>query len=270
MLDSYTTLSFLAARTRSIRLGTLVTGVTYRNVAHLGKIVATLDVLSGGRAMCGIGAAWFEREHKVYGWDFPPLRQRYALLQDALELLPLLWGPGAPRFEGRTVTVPEAICYPRPLQERVPILIGGSGERTTLRLVAQHADACNLFGDADTVRRKVEVLDRHCAEVGRPRREILVTSLSTVLAGRDRDEVAYEVDLLRGEASPEAFATSTNAATVEEHVGRFRDLADAGVQTAIVNMPNLSPAAVETFAEVIAAFPPPDRSDDGAPGRLGF
>jgi F420-dependent oxidoreductase-like protein len=258
MLDSYTTLSFLAARTRTVRLGTLVTGVTYRNVAHLGKIVATLDVLSGGRAICGIGAAWFEREHKVYGWEFPPLRERYALLEDALEVLPLLWGPGAPRFEGRAITVPVAICYPRPLQERVPIMIGGSGERKTLRLVAQYADACNVFGDAETIRHKLDVLDRHCADIGRAREEIRVTSLSTVLVGRDRDEVTYEVDRLRAEVPPEAFATRTNAGTVEDHVGRFRGLAEAGLQTAIVNMANLSPAAVETFAEVIAAFPPPD------------
>src|SRR4051794_8500645 len=103
MLDSYTTLGFLAGRTSTIRLGTLVTGVTYRNVGHLGKIVATLDVLSGGRAVCGIGAAWFEREHRAYGWDFPPAAERLARLEDALQVLPMLWGPGSPAFEGRTM-----------------------------------------------------------------------------------------------------------------------------------------------------------------------
>ena len=114
MLESYTTLGYLAGVTSRIRLGTLVTGVAYRNLAHLAKVVATLDVVSGGRAMCGIGAGWFEREHKLYGWPFPPLRERFALLEDALELLPLMWGPGTPRFEGRTTTVAEATCYPRP------------------------------------------------------------------------------------------------------------------------------------------------------------
>ncbi len=158
MLDSWTTLGFLAGATARIRLGTMVTGVTYRNVAHLGKIVATLDVLSGGRAICGIGAGLVRGEHAAYGWDFPPVGDRYALLEDALELLPLLWGPGAPPYRGRVISVPEAMCYPRPLQERVPILVGGSGERRTLRLVARYADACNLFGDADVVRRKVAVL----------------------------------------------------------------------------------------------------------------
>ena len=114
MLESYTTLGYLAGVTEHIRLGTLVTGITYRNVAHLAKIVATLDVLSGGRAMCGLGTAWFEREHDLYGWDFASRADRYARLEDALELLPLMWGKGAPRFEGRTMTVAEAVCYPRP------------------------------------------------------------------------------------------------------------------------------------------------------------
>ncbi|MGH2684591.1 MAG: TIGR03560 family F420-dependent LLM class oxidoreductase [Actinomycetota bacterium] len=226
MLESYTTLGFLAGVTERATLGTLVTGVTYRNVAHLAKIVATLDVLSGGRAVCGIGAAWFEREHRAYGWEFPSKAQRFALLEDALQLLPLMWGPGSPRFEGRTLTVPEAICYPRPLQRQLPILVGGSGERRTLRLVAQYADACNLFGDADTVRHKVEVLHRHCAEVGRDPEQVRVTHLST--------------------AEP---------AETDDHVGRFRELAEAGVQTAMVSLADLDDIApLERFADVIAAF----------------
>lgn len=256
MLDSYTTLGFLAAATERARLGVLVTGVTYRNVAHLGKIVATLDVLSGGRAWCGLGAAWFAREHQLYGWDFPPLTERYALLEDALELLPLLWGPGSPAFEGRVLKVPEAICYPRPLQPRVPIMVGGSGERRTLRLVARHADACNLFGDAATVRHKVEVLHRHCADVDRDPAEVRVTQLSTALTGRTRDEVDDAVAGLKPKrATPEAYAAAVNAGTVADHIGRFRELADAGVQTAIVNLPDLGDTApIERFGDVIAAF----------------
>jgi F420-dependent oxidoreductase-like protein len=229
MLESYTTLAYLAGVTSTIRLGTLVTGIPYRNIAHLAKIVATLDVLSGGRAMCGLGAGWFEREHRLYGWEFPPLRERFALLEDALELLPLMWGPGSPRFDGRTTVVEEAICYPRPLQERVPILVGGSGEKRTLKLVARHADACNLFGDVDTVRRKLAVLHEHCAVEGRDPGEITVTHLGSV----------------------------QGAATVEEHVGHYRELAEAGVQTAIVALPSAQgPEPVSRFAEVIAAFGP--------------
>jgi len=238
MLESWTTLAYLAGVTERIRLGTLCTGVTYRNIAHLAKMVATLDVLSGGRAECGIGAAWFEREHRLYGWDFPPLRERYAQLEDALELLPLMWGKGAPAFAGRTLSVAEAICYPRPLQERIPILVGGSGERRTLRLVARHADACNLFGNPDVVRHKVAVLHEHCATEGRDPGAITVTQLAparVVEAGEER-------------AGP-------GAASAEEHIGRYRELAEAGVQTAIVGLGDADgPESVARFAPVLEAF----------------
>ncbi|MGH2745430.1 MAG: TIGR03560 family F420-dependent LLM class oxidoreductase [Thermoleophilaceae bacterium] len=238
MLESYTTLGYLAGVTQRARLGTLVTGITYRNIAHLAKIVATLDVVSGGRAMCGIGAAWFEREHKLYGWDFPPLAERFARLEDALQLLPLMWGPGSPSFEGRTITVSEATCYPRPLQERVPIMVGGSGERRTLRLVARHADACNLVGDTETVRRKLAVLAEHCAAEARDPATIEVTHLAParVVASAEQREGA-------------------GAATVEEHVGRYRELAEVGVRTAIVGLSDAEgPESVTRFGEVIAAF----------------
>jgi F420-dependent oxidoreductase-like protein len=226
MLESYTTLSFLAGHTRSARLGTMVTGVTYRNIAHLGKILATLDVLSGGRAICGIGAAWFAREHTAYGWRFPPLAERYAMLEDALELLPLMWGKGAPAYSGRTIEVAEAVCYPRPLQDRIPILIGGAGEKHTLRLVARHADMCNLFGDAATVRHKLEVLRGHCATEGRDPADITVTHLGTA-----------------------------DAPSVDDHIGRYRQLAEAGVQAAIVSLREAAtPDIVAGFSDVIGAF----------------
>ena len=234
MPESYTTLGFLAGVTSRIRLGSLVTGVAYRNLAHLGKIIATLDVLSGGRALCGLGAGWFEREHSLYGFAPVTRAERYALLEDALELLPLLWGPGAPRFEGRTVVVPEAVCYPRPLQERIPILVGGQGERRTLRLVARHADACNLFGDPGVVRAKLAVLRGHCEVEGRESGSISVTHLAPARVG----------------------GAGPGAASAEEHVGRYRELRDAGVQTAIVGLSDVEggAAAVEAFAPVVAAF----------------
>jgi len=238
MLDSYTALAYLAGVTKQIRLGALVTGITYRNLAHLAKIVATLDVLSGGRALCGIGAAWFEREHRLYGWRFPPLAERYALLEDALELLPLMWGPGSPRFDGRTLSVEEAICYPRPLQEHIPILVGGSGERRTLRLVARYADACNLFGDPDTVRRKLAVLREHCSAERRDPRTIEVTHAAPARV-----------------VSAEGDRSGQGAGTVNEHIGRYRELAEAGVQTAIVSLSDPDAGeSVMRFADVIAAF----------------
>jgi alkanesulfonate monooxygenase SsuD/methylene tetrahydromethanopterin reductase-like flavin-dependent oxidoreductase (luciferase family) len=234
-----------------------VAGITFRNVAHLGRIVATLDVLSGGRAVCGLGTAWFEDEHRAYGWPFPPRTERYDLLADALELLPLLWGPGAPAFTGRRITVPEASCYPRPLQERVPILVGGSGERRTLRLVAERADGCNLFGDPATVRRKLEVLARHCAAVGRDPACIEVTHLSTRLTGPTPDDVADLVARLRpGRTPPSRYAASAGAGTVSEQVRRFEALRDAGVGTAIVRLADLGrdDGAIERFAPVVAAL----------------
>ena len=238
MLDSYTTLGYLAGVTSTIRLGTLVTGVTYRNLAHLAKIVATLDVLSGGRAICGLGAAWFAREHELYGWRFPTVRERYALLEDALELLPLMWGKGSPAFAGRTTAVAECTCYPRPVQDRIPIWIGGSGERRTLRLVAEHADACNLFGDPTTVARKVAVLRRHCEEVERDAAQITVTHLSTASVIEPGDDRA-----------------TPGAATLVEHIGRYRAWAEAGVEHAVVGLTGpLDTRAVERFAPVVAAF----------------
>jgi F420-dependent oxidoreductase-like protein len=223
MLDSYTTLGYLAGVTSTMRLGALVTGITYRNLAHLAKIVATLDVLSNGRALCGLGAAWFKREHELYGWTFPPIAERYALLEDALQLLPLMWGQGSPSFEGRTTSVSETICYPRPVQAHIPVMIGGSGERKTLKLVAQYADACNLFGDVATVRHKVEVLHKHCASFDRDPSSVTITQLSV-----------------------------PGAVPIDEQVGRYRELAEAGVQMAIVGLTRVED--IERFAPVITAF----------------
>ncbi|HWM03783.1 MAG TPA: TIGR03560 family F420-dependent LLM class oxidoreductase [Actinophytocola sp.] len=255
-LESYTTLAYLAACTERIRLGALVSGITYRNVAHLGKIVATLDVLSGGRAVCGLGLAWFEAEHKAYGWEFPPVGRRYELLEDALRLLPLLWGPGSPAFEGRVLSVPEASCYPRPLQERVPIIVGGGGERRTLRLAARHADAANVLGDLDTVRRKASVLATHCEEAGRE--PIELTHLGTALVGVDDREVAGLVDRFRPRRQDATrFAAAVNAGTVDDHIGRFRELAEAGVAEVMVRLPDLTDAEpLARMAKVISAFRP--------------
>jgi F420-dependent oxidoreductase-like protein len=256
LLESWTTLAYLAAVTHRVRLGTLVTGITFRNVAHLGKIVATLDVLSGGRASCGLGLAWHREEHAAYGWEFPSVPQRCALLEDALQLLPLMWGPGSPSFSGRVLQVPEASCYPRPLQPHVPMLVGGGGERRTLRLAAQYADACNVMGDIDTVSRKVAVLRAHCRDVGRDPADVAVTHLSTALVGVTDSDVASAVERLRPRRQPAArYAAAVHAGTVPDHVGRFRRLADAGVSEVMVRLPDLGATApVERMAAVIAAF----------------
>jgi F420-dependent oxidoreductase-like protein len=255
-LESYTTLAYLAACTRTARLGALVTGITYRNVAHLGKIIATLDVLSGGRAVCGLGLAWFKAEHTAYGWDFPSTSDRYALLEDALRLLPLLWGKGGPPFEGSVISVPEAACYPRPIQEHVPIILGGGGERRTLRLAARYADAANLLGDLESVRHKASVLRAHCAEIDRDPETIALTHLCTALVGSDDDQLTALVERLRPQrVDPARYAASVNAGTVDDHIGRFRELAEAGVAEVMVRPPDLTDAEpLARMAKVISAF----------------
>ncbi len=255
MPESWTTLAYLAACTSRVRLGTLVSGITYRNVAHLGKIVATLDVLSGGRAECGIGLGWFEEEHRAYGWPFPSRAQRYALLADALELLPRLWGPGGKPFDGRVLHVPDTSCYPRPLQAHIPILVGGSGERRTLRLVAEHADACNLFGEPDVVAHKVGVLREHCAAVGRDPQEVSVSHLGTVLVGHDAVHVAALVDATRPpRMSAERHARAVHAGTVAQHVARVARYVEAGVDHVIVSLVDVAePGALARYGAVISA-----------------
>jgi F420-dependent oxidoreductase-like protein len=256
MLESYTTLAFLAAHTERVRLGTLVTAIAHRPVAQLGKIIATLDVVSGGRANCGLGVGWFAAETAALGIPFPPLAERYALLEDALEFLPLFWGKGAPAFAGRVLRAPEALCYPRPLQEHVPILVGGNGEARTLRLAARYADACNIIGEADVVARKVSALRSHCEAAGRPSSSVEVTQLSTTLVGRDSRELSTLVERWRPRrSSAEQYAARVNAGTVDDQVGRFRALTRAGVQTAIVSFPDLVDAGpIERFSAVIRAF----------------
>jgi F420-dependent oxidoreductase-like protein len=256
LLESWATLAYLAAVTERVRLGTLVSGITYRNVGHLAKIVATLDVLSGGRAVCGLGAAWFEKEHRAYGWPFPPLRERYALLEDALQVLPMLWGKGQPPFEGAVLRFSDTLCYPRPLQARVPLLVGGQGERRTLRLAARYGDACNLFGEPATVAHKVAVLHRHCHDLGRDPAAVEVTHLGTALVGVDPAHVEQLVAAGKPRrVSAERYATAVNAGTASEHIARYRALQGAGVRHAIVSLADLNgPEAVARFAAVIAAF----------------
>jgi F420-dependent oxidoreductase-like protein len=208
MLEAYTLLAALAARTKTARLGTMVTGVTYRNPALLAKIVTTLDVISSGRAILGIGAAWNDDEHAGYGFDFPSAGERLDRLEEALQICRAMFREQAASFEGRHYRVRQVLNNPKPIRGRIPVLIGGGGEKRTLRLVAQYGDACNLFGDPDAVRHKLDVLERHCADVGRDPAEITKTTLFTV-----RDP-----------------------ATAADGIARFRDI---GVDGVVVNMPDV-------------------------------
>ncbi|WP_425955495.1 LLM class F420-dependent oxidoreductase [Xylanimonas sp. McL0601] len=217
MLEAYTTLGYLAGRTETVQLGTLVTGVTYRHPGLLAKIVATLDVLSGGRATFGIGAAWYEEEHAGLGVPFPPLSERFERLEEAVQIARQMYSDDDGPFEGRHYRLAETLNRPQPLS-RPEIMIGGSGEKKTLRLVAQYADACNLFAAApDDVRHKLDVLKAHCDDVGRDFAEIRVTTLY----GADK--------LLAGD--------------VDGFVEDLRPFAALGVDTMILRPPTTSLAA---------------------------
>ncbi|SDD94974.1 LLM class F420-dependent oxidoreductase [Auraticoccus monumenti] len=183
MLDGYTTLGFLAGQTERLQLGLLVTGVTYRHPGLLAKTLATLDVLSGGRALLGIGAAWYEREHAGLGVPFPPVAERFERLEETLRICRQMWSEDDRPFHGEHYRLAETLCVPQPLQPGgPPVLIGGMGERKTLRLVARYADACNLFdAGPEVVAHKLTVLDRHCADAGRDPAEVR----RTVVTGTD-------------------------------------------------------------------------------------
>jgi F420-dependent oxidoreductase-like protein len=194
MLEAYTLLAALAGRTKTASLGTMVTGVTYRNPALLAKIVTTLDVVSAGRAILGIGAAWNDDEHAGYGYGFPSAGERLDRLEEALQIIRAMFTEPAPSFEGRHYRIRNVLNNPKPIRGTIPVLIGGGGEKRTLRLVAQYGDACNLFGDPDGVRHKIDVLERHCADVGRDPAEITKTIL---LTARDPGAAAQMVPSFR-------------------------------------------------------------------------
>ncbi|MGH9016307.1 MAG: LLM class F420-dependent oxidoreductase, partial [Acidimicrobiales bacterium] len=190
MLEGYTTLGFVAAKTQRLRVRLLVGGVTYRHPGLLAKTVTTLDVLSGGRAELGLGAAWYEREHRGLGVPFPAVSERFERLEETLQICAQMWSDDDGPYRGRHYQLEETLCSPPPVSSPRPrILIGGSGERKTLRLVALYADACNIFGDPPTIAHKLEVLHRHCDDVGRKPEEIEVTALMNVAEYADPDTI---------------------------------------------------------------------------------
>ncbi len=237
MLECYTALGFLAARTERITLSALVTGVTYRHPGLLAKIVTTLDVVSGGRAQLGIGAAWYQREHEGLGVPFPPLAERFERLEEALQICLQMWSEDDGPYEGRHYHLAETICSPRPVQKPRPkILIGGSGERKTLRLVARYGDACNLFGsDPAEVAHKLEVLSQHCADAERDPGEIEKTIIAVgadpladvdgfIAAMEQYDRLGVElVEIVPRGADPVASVTMLG----EEVIPRLAELGSA-------------------------------------------
>jgi F420-dependent oxidoreductase-like protein len=226
MLESWTTLAFVAGRTQRMRLGTLVSGVAYRHPGILVKMATTVDVLSGGRAYLGIGATWNEDEARGLGIPFPPLAERFERLEETLRIAHQMWDGDERPFEGRHYQLTRPLNSPQSVQRpRPPILIGGGGERKTLRLVARYGDACNLFPDRgrDLLLHKLEVLRGHCEAVGRPYEAIERTVTDHLRLSRDGRE---------GTMTPEAA------------VEYFAGLAEAGIDHAIVMLPDTTDPAV--------------------------
>ena len=252
--EPYVTLGLLAGRTDRLELGTLVSPATWRAAGVLAKAVATLDVLSGGRAFLGLGAGWWGREHAGFGLAMPPVRDRMDALAVAAETIRALWAPGTKAYAGERVSLPETTCYPRPVG-RVPLVIGGGGERRTLRVAAQWGDACNLRADEELLPRKVAALRRHCTELGRRPDEVEITVLDVPVIGDDRDDTARRVERLRGRTAASDFTARHAAMTVDAHVERYRRLADIGVSTVFLSLPDLVGAQdVLRLASLTSAF----------------
>ena len=228
MLEGYSALGFVAGKTQRLRLRLLVTGVTYRHPGLLAKSVTTVDVLSGGRCELGIGAAWYEREHRGLGVPFPPLAERFERLEEAIQICLQMWSDSNGPYEGKYYQLAETLCEPRPVsQPRPRILIGGSGERKTLRMVAQYADACNIMGEPEQVAHKIDVLRRHCDALGRDINEIEVTVSARNLSPTPTpDEVlrVFEAWAKLGVSTIVTRATSEDpAAWLEKHIGSAMD-----------------------------------------------
>ena len=252
--EPWVALGLLAGLAPGLRLGTLVTPVTFRAPGILAKTVATLDALTGGRAFCGIGAGWWDREHAAFGLPFPPAAAREDRLEAAIETLRALWQPGTKAHRGARVSLPETTCYPRPVSH-VPVIVGGGGERRTLRIAARLGDGCNLPADTGVLDRKLAVLREHCREAGRDPAEVAVTVLDVPVIGADRGHAAAIVERLRGRTPAATFARRHHAGTAADHIGRYRLLAERGVSTVFVSLPDLAgPGDVLRLSPVTAAF----------------
>ncbi|MDA0184004.1 LLM class F420-dependent oxidoreductase [Solirubrobacter phytolaccae] len=240
MFDGNTMLAAIAARTSSIHLGLLVGGVTYRNPALVAKITTTLDIISGGRAVLGLGAAWFEEEHKAYGYAFPPLKTRFEYLEDALNITRAMFTQDVATYAGTHFHVENAFNNPKPIRGDIPILIGGSGERKTLRFVAKYADGSNLFGDVERVKHLLSVLEGHCEDVGRDPAEITKTRMGTVyIAPTHEEAVAKFEPVLSGAADPERARASAFVGEPSEVAEQVQAYLDAGLDGITITIPDV-------------------------------
>ena len=247
MFEAYTLLSALAACTHTVRLGCMVGGMTYRNPAFLVKTVTCLDVISKGRAIWGIGAGWFEKEHHDYNFEFGTFTDRFEKLEEGLQIAKSMFVNDTTTFNGKWFKVTDAFNSPKPVQAGgPPILIGGSGEKKTLRMVATYGDACNVFGDVTQVRHLMGVLDEHCAKLGRDPSEICRTRLGTLIVGETMEAAQAKLGERLGGATIDQLPADMQARVkgmfivgdADEVGAKVQELLDAGLDGIVVNMPD--------------------------------
>ena len=255
MMEGNAILAALAARTSKINLGLLVGGVTYRNPALVAKLITTIDIISGGRAVLGIGAAWFEEEHKAYGFDFPPLKERFERLEDALNISRLLFTEPVSTYEGKHHRVDGAFNNPKPIRGDIPILIGGSGERKTLRFVARYADGSNLFGDVERVKHLLGVLEGHCDDAGRDIAEITKTRMGRVYIGATHEAAeAKFAPVLAKSNDPDRERAQAFIGEPSEIAAQVQEYLDAGLDGITFSMPDVHDLeAVALAGETLSA-----------------
>jgi alkanesulfonate monooxygenase SsuD/methylene tetrahydromethanopterin reductase-like flavin-dependent oxidoreductase (luciferase family)/predicted kinase len=250
--EAYSSLGFLAGRTTRLRLGTLVTNIGLRNPALLAKMLATLDVLSNGRIFCGLGAGWYEAELVAYGYEFETPGRRLDRLEDALRILPLMWGPGRANHQGNWHSVANATSYPRPTG-KIPIVVGGHGNRT-IELAGKYADGLNLVG-ARELDRSIQLLRKSAEVAGRDPDSLEVSVLDTPVLGLDRADVAARVEANRGRIDANAFRARHNAGIVGDHIERLGHLVGSGVGAVYVSPVGLTTSEdVAAWKPVIEAF----------------
>ncbi len=255
MLEGWTTISVLAGVTSRIKLGTLVTGIIYRHPSVLAKMGATLDVLSKGRLFMGIGAAWNQEESLAYSIPFPPNKERLLRLEEVIQIIRKMWNEEEPAatFNGKYYQINGAYCNPKPIQKpSPPIMVGGSGERHTLKIVAKYADACNLFGSAETVKRKLSILREHCKSVGRDYDSILKTKLGFIVIDNDKKMVEKRMRQISKGIPEERVREFLIHGTPEEVLKQIELLEEVGVQYLIVDLePYRESEALEIFGNSI-------------------
>ncbi len=239
MFEGNTMLAGMAARTQTIALGLLVGGVTYRNPAQHAKITTTLDIISRGRAFHGIGAAWFQAEHEAYGFAFPPLKERFERLEDHLRIARAMFTQEEATVAGTHHSAGGALNNPKPVRGDIPIVIGGSGERKTLRMVAQYGDGCNFFGDPGRAWHLLGVLREHCDRLGRDPDEITKTSMAVVAIAETEDAVRAKLDAMRSAGVPEERIASATAGTPEQVLERAHAYREVGIDGLTFSLPDV-------------------------------